>query len=126
MEGRFTHQRFLFESCTVGRIYESRWGDVLRFIKQSQQHLAIMRTTWNEPAFIADSGTGDKDFRLRVLTETFSVDCGRFLGMLQVVLKLHDLPAELLAWCEGCPCHEDRGRSAPMHHNAFLATSLIS
>lgn len=111
--GRFTHERLLFEKSRVERVYEKRWGHVVGFLQRSRRHLCVMRVTWNEHAFCNGHSSTDKDFSPALLTDTLVSN--KFFGVADAILKLHELPASLQAWCEGCPCHEHLLQDSRLH-----------
>ena len=95
-----------------GRLYLSRWGEVVKFCSRLSEFLPLIRCVWDERAYLQNDGVeaggaraGSSSFNPARFTEILKQNM--FFAYFDMVLKLSDAMEQLSQWGESCPCHED-------------------
>lgn len=106
----------------LGSLYESRWGEVIRFCIRLKRVMPVIRAVWDERRYLygIDSvqgehgdghghGQGGQDasssFDPSLFTKTLADPF--FFAYFDMVLTLVSITESLGHWAESCSCHED-------------------
>ena len=106
-------------------LYESRWNDVINFIRAVHDLVPMVKAAWSQRAYesageraarapaAGDDGGGEgggaaddprRGFDAAQLTQVLQGPL--FFANMKMVLCLQSVTKDLAAWMEGCPCHE--------------------
>ena len=104
----------------VEPLYEKRWNMVILFLQRVRPLLSILRSTWVRASYETgmehdDTGRVSLDEFAKTLASNY------WFAYADMLLHLHSVLDKVLAWCEGCSCHE------PLlvgHHRSQRTTAL--
>ena len=95
-------------------LYEERWGEVQKFCVAVVLPVAVLRRCWSEEQYeekgagklLEKNWSGDgpgKAFLPSALTAVLRSP--RFRHYHHMVIKMKQIPTQLMAWFDSCPCH---------------------
>jgi len=88
-------------------LYEQRWHEVAKFLHKTKLLLPVLAVCFDAVKYDSiQEGAKDKTapFDVHMLQE--SVRSPMFLKTASMILAIHQVPEDLAAWAERCPCHE--------------------
>ena len=105
-------------------LHEPRWDAIRVFCQMTIGHVGILRRTWCQEKYEANgrgilvekTWAGESGPRFKPAELTAVLKCSLFRFYHHMVLQLHNVPAKLAAWLDGCPCHEQLLMEAATSH----------
>ena len=116
-------------------LYESRWREVVGFLKRLVPLLPILYEAWDQRKFDVHAKTGDKrrkrpradmdePKKMHAFDASIISGCLRdsyFGSACRMMLAIEEVPTRLASWAEACPCHGDAfAKLSPYHCREVL------
>ena len=114
---RFEAYSYLFDDFSAS-LYEARWGEVVKFMKETRKLVIVLRLAWDEQRYLdgvsingeptaaklSAEAAGTAKFNPRMLT--LMLNKGMHMVYGKQILALDAIPDKVCGWSETCVCHE--------------------